>query len=96
MTWPSGQLEAASGSEHAVDTWSWQDFADGLGRGRRIGPETRQTRFDRLEQLAADGGIDVHVCTCKNPHLAAGANCRIAGPPLESQLGRDASLFPIT
>jgi len=92
----SGQLEAASGSEHTVGTWSWQDFADGLGRGRMIGLKTRQARFDRLEQLAADFSSDVHVCTCKNPHLVAGVNCQIAGPPPESQLGRDAPLFSIT
>ncbi len=89
----SEQLQLASGSGCPGTTWPWQDFADGVGGGRMIGLEARQARFDRLRRLAAEYGIDVLVCACKNASLAAGSDCQIAGPPAKAQLGRDAPLF---
>ncbi len=89
----SEQLELALGSDSAVGTWSWQSFADGVGGGQMIGPEERRSRFDWLGCLAAEYGIDVHVCACKNAYLAAGSDCQIAGPPMEAQLGHNAPLF---
>lgn len=89
----SEQLERAMGSDCSIGTWSWQDFADDVGGGQMISPEARRARFDRLGRLAAKYGIDVHVCACKNPNLAAGSDCQIAGPPVKAQRGRNAPLF---
>ena len=64
----------------SIVNWSWQDFADGVGGGQMIGPEERCHRLARLTALAERLGIALHVCTCKNPGLGAGAGCQIAGP----------------
>ena len=87
------QLKRASEAGCGVGTWVWQDFADGVGGGRMLDPDARWARFDRLGQLAAEYGIDVHVCACKNPCRATETNCQIAGPPLTAQWGRDTPLF---
>jgi len=58
-----------------------------------IGVEERQTRFARLAKLAAEFDIDLHICSCKNPDLASGSNCQIAGPPTEASRAEEALLF---
>jgi len=89
----SEQLGLARGSTCSAGAWFWQRLADGVGGGQMIGPEERRARFDRLARLAAEYGIDVHVCVCKNPDLSAGPGCQIAGPPMEAPLGVEGPLF---
>jgi DNA repair photolyase len=74
------KLRLVQGSSISMGEWGWQALADGVGGGRMIGTEDRRARFSRLQCLAARHGIDVHVCTCKNPDVGADGGCRIAGP----------------
>jgi hypothetical protein len=89
----SRQLEFALGPACDLGAWSVQDFADGFGSGRTISIEERQARFNKLRDLAAGFGIDVHVCACKNPHLPASSDCKIAGPPSNAKPEPDTPLF---
>jgi DNA repair photolyase len=92
----SEHLHRGAGSARPACEWHWHDFADGVGGGQMIDREDRRQRFDRLEVLAAKHGIGVHVCACKNPDLAAGSNCRIAGPSPAALPMPDAPLFRAT
>jgi DNA repair photolyase len=90
----SEQLRQLSRSADSPASWSWRRLAEGVGGGLMIGPDSRQQRFDRLRALAANHGIEVHVCACKNPDLGRAPGCEIAGPPqVTSSLG-DMPLFP--
>ena len=74
------QLRAIPGSPAGICNWVWQPFADGAGGGQMIQTVERRQRFSRLKTLAEAYGIEVHVCTCKNPDLSPGFGCQIAGP----------------
>jgi DNA repair photolyase len=87
------QMRLVAGSKFSINRWSWRHLADGVGGGQMIGPENRRQRFDRLNVLAASHGIAVHVCTCKNPDLAAGSGCQIAGPSRVPLPAGDTPLF---
>lgn len=89
----SRQLELARDSGCDLGEWSAQDFVSGLGSGRMISAEERQGRFDKLRDLAAECGIDVHVCACKNPHLPDSSDCKIAGPQSNARPEPDTPLF---
>ena len=43
----------------------------GAGGGFALPEAIRRAAFDRLKQLAAEHGLEVHVCGCKNPDLTA-------------------------
>jgi DNA repair photolyase len=68
------------GSAETTREWTWQPLADGVGGGHMIGTQERCQRFSRLRAAAARHGVEVHVCTCKNPGLGDGPGCQIAGP----------------
>ena len=87
------RLRSVHGPSISVGEWGWQALADGVGGGRMIGPEDRRRRFSRLRALAARHGIEVHVCTCKNPGLGESSGCRIAGPPAKASQCRVPPLF---
>lgn len=91
----SEHLRLVAGSTYSINGWSWRQLADGLGRARTIGPNDRRKRFGQLGALAASHGIEVHICTCKNPDLAASPGCQIAGPSPAPLSNSDAPLFPI-
>lgn len=76
----SEQVRALQDSPIPIDGWTWRPLADGVGGGAMIGPEERRQRFSRLQALASRHGIEVHVCTCKNPDLGTVGGCQIAGP----------------
>ena len=44
----------------------------GAGGGMALPEAIRSAGFDRLKQLAAERGLQVHVCGCKNPDVASG------------------------
>ncbi|MBI5725364.1 MAG: radical SAM protein [Planctomycetes bacterium] len=87
------QMRQAVGKADLTRDWTWRRLADGVGGGYMIGPEERDRRFDRLQKLAAQYGIDVHVCACKNPDLTVRTNCRIAGPLQDSLSDEAMPLF---
>jgi DNA repair photolyase len=76
----------------STDDWSWRTLADGQSGGLAMSVQDRTRRFSRLKDLATRHGIDVHVCTCKNPDLP-GPDCQIAGSPLPSEPTKEPSLF---
>ena len=76
----SEQLRLLLDRTVGIAGWVWRPLAEGVGGGAMIGPEECSRRFSRLGTLAAGYGIDVHVCTCKNPDWGAGSGCQIAGP----------------
>lgn len=76
----SERLRQAGLPTRAIENWAWRSPADGIASAQMMSPEDRQVRFDRLRTLAANHGIELHVCACKNPDLAAASNCQIAGP----------------
>lgn len=78
---------------HSIDNWAWQSPADGIAGAQMMAPKDRKAGFDRLRALAADHGIEVHVCACKNPDLSIRSNCQIAGPLPTPAPGADAPLF---
>lgn len=92
----SVQLNQLVGSADMAEAWSWHRLADGVGGGQMIALEDRRRRFARLRHLAASHGIEVHTCACKNPDLAAGSNCRIAGPLPSPLPVQDTPLFQAT
>ena len=47
----------------------------------------------RLIDCAAAFGVDVHICSCKNPDLAESSNCGIAGPTTTQAVEQNAPLF---
>jgi hypothetical protein len=73
--------------------WAWHCFADGVGGGKMIDAEHRRKGFARLASLAAEHGIDLHICACKNPDVPDAANCRIAGPPAGARSPSQPPLF---
>ena len=74
--------------------WDWdrQNMAVGVGGGQMMDPLERRNRFLRLESLASRHGIQIHVCTCKNPDLAA-LGCQIAGSASPSPEAQTLPLF---
>ncbi len=74
------RLRSLEDSAFSESSWKWRTFADGIGGGQTPSIEQRENGFRRLRALAAEVGIEVHVCACKNPDLASAANCQIAGP----------------
>jgi DNA repair photolyase len=88
------QIRKLAGSPDSTASWSWHRLADGVGGGLMVGPEGRRQRFDRLRALAANHGIEVHVCACKNPDLGRSPGCEIAGPPQANPSPGNMPLFP--
>lgn len=88
------RLREVVGRAYSAAHWSWQKSADGIGGGRMLGPADRQRRYARLQALAAQYGIEVHVCACKNPGLPCAADCQIAGPPRTRRQKPALPLFP--
>ncbi len=41
--------------------------------------EARQAPFERLQSVAAEFGITVRICACKNPDISSRSACHIAG-----------------
>jgi DNA repair photolyase len=74
------RLRQLVGPAFSETAWYSQALADGVGRGLMPSIEQRQIGFTRLRTLAAQFGIDLHICACKNPDLACAATCQIAGP----------------
>ena len=74
------RLRALARWSHPADAWPWCRFADGVGGGQMLARHSRRQRLNRLRRLAAEHGIDTHVCACKNPDLSIASNCHIAGP----------------
>jgi hypothetical protein len=59
----------------------------GAGGGLAL-PETfRRAGFERLKQLAAGHGLQVHICGCKNPDVASG-RCHLVRDRTEENAGR--------
>jgi DNA repair photolyase len=88
-----GQRLAHLPSLANATVWTWHRLADGVGGGKMIDADHRRERFARLASLAAEHGIDVHICACKNPDLPDATNCGIAGPSTEQAARPDAPLF---
>lgn len=88
----SEQLSKCAKLENAANSWNWQALAKGVGNGQMMGTEERRRRFEHLRKLSGGYGIDLHVCTCKNPDLAADG-CQIAGPPSVSSETGEIPLF---
>jgi DNA repair photolyase len=44
----------------------------GAGGGLALPESIRRAGFERIKQLAAEHGLQVHVCGCKNPDVASG------------------------
>ena len=44
----------------------------GAGGGLALPEAIRRSAFDRMKRLAADHGLQVHVCGCKNPDVSSG------------------------
>lgn len=86
------QLSRLPGLTNVAD-WAWHRFADGVGGGHMIDTNQRRQRFARLTDLAAEFGIEVSICSCKNPDLPEATNCRIAGPSMEHTPQPEAPLF---
>jgi len=59
----------------------------GAGGGLALPEAIRRAGFDRLNQLAAEHGLQVHVCGCKNPDVASG-RCHLVRDPSEEDAGR--------
>lgn len=79
------------GWPRSAATWPWHRLADGVGGGQMISLNERRQGFRRLEALAEEHGVSVHVCACKNPDLGLTSDCGIAGPA--SARTPDAPLF---
>ncbi len=88
----SDQMRVYGKGQVSIDDWSRRTLADGQGGGLAMSVQERTQRFSRLKELAKRYGIEVHVCTCKNPDLP-GPGCRIAGPPLASEPTKEPKLF---
>lgn len=76
----SAQLRHLAGSGFSEPAWDSCTPANGVGGARMPSAFLREQGFERLRKLAAQFGIEVHVCSCKNPDLDIARNCRIAGP----------------
>jgi len=44
----------------------------GAGGGLALPEAIRRAGFERMKRLAADHGLQIHVCGCKNPDVASG------------------------
>lgn len=87
------QLRGLAGSPYSTGGWPWCRFADGVAGGRMIGLQERRERFARLAALAANHGIEVRPCACKNPDLDLACDCEIAGPAPRSARPAGLPLF---
>jgi DNA repair photolyase len=88
----SDQMREHGKGQVSIDDWTRRTLADGQGGGLAMSVEDRTRRFSRIKELAKRHGIDVHVCTCKNPDLP-GPGCQIAGPTLAAEPTKEPTLF---
>jgi len=68
----------------------------GAGGGLALPEAMRRAGFEQMKQRAAEHGLQVHVCGCKNPDVASG-RCHLvreAGHLQSAQPSQTASLFP--
>jgi DNA repair photolyase len=88
----SDQMREHAKGQVSIDDWSRRTLADGQGGGLAMSTQDRAERFSRIKEMAKRHGIEVHVCTCKNPDLP-GPGCQIAGPPMAVDPTKEPTLF---
>ena len=59
----------------------------GAGGGLALPEAIRRAAFERMERLAADHGLQIHVCGCKNPDVASG-RCHLVREGSEGDVER--------
>jgi DNA repair photolyase len=57
--------------------WKHQSFADSCGSAKSLDESDRRKRFERVNEIGQRYGIEVDICTCKNPEFN-GPGCSIA------------------
>lgn len=86
------QLQAIQSTLSTAAQWRYAAFREGAG-GRMLDEQDRARRYASISAMAADAGIQIDICACKNP-WHGGPGCQIAGPAAARPAAQPA-LFPI-
>jgi DNA repair photolyase len=86
------QLQAIQPALSTAAQWRYAAFREGAG-GRMLDERERNCRYASISALAAEAGMEIDVCACKNP-WHAGPGCQIAGPASISP-AHQSGLFPM-
>jgi DNA repair photolyase len=84
---------AELGQGFGPSRWKHQSFAESCGSAKSLDESDRRRRFGNVRAIANRHGIDIDICTCKNPELE-GPGCSIAASQRNARdAGEPGTLF---